>query len=171
MSLRLVREKMYIPLPMGIDDVFKIYAKSSYSLPVKEMNLTEAALLFLCLGAKNRLRGLIVVDDNPLTLELSDTISLASKKICREMGLTNEMIRHLVGCALISVRYEVRQRNKEYWLDMDDFKYLDFALCWHKGKFLPSKRPQRLDVIKKLLAQNGIAKHCDDNNGPHRSAE
>ena len=159
MSLRIVREKIYVPLPIGIDKVLRFYGGQSVAIPLNGVCMSEDDLLPLRHGAM--LRGLVVVEND---LPLSRLEAVVEEFNARHGGmdvLTVEMAKCLDKCALLSVRYKVRMDGRECWIDMDKFEYLDFVLCWHKGMFLPSGKQHRLDAVKTLLLATGIVMHHD----------
>ena len=156
MALRIAREKMYVPLPVGVGKVFEMYGRQSVSMPIEEIVLPTELLPFLWFGVKHRLRGLVVVENNLSPSELEMIIARFSECHGGKETLTAGMIESLHLCVPFSVQYNVRKCGEDCWIDMDDFKYLDFVLCWHNGRFLPSRNQQRLAAIKTLLAATGL---------------
>ena len=157
MSLRIVREKLYVPLPIGVDSVLDLYGKQSSSIPLEDVHLPEDYLPLLHLGVMERC--LVVVENNLSSSELEDAVSKFNECHDGKEMLTVELAEYLDKCVVLSSRYKLRTSGEDCWIDMDNLKYLDFVLCWHKGRFLPSRNRRRLDAIKTLLAATGIARH------------
>ena len=151
MSIRVVREKIYMPLLIGIDKVLDMYGKQVFSMPLDETCLPKEAMPLLYFGAKNRMRGLVVVENNLSHSKLELVVAKFNKCHGGNGRLTVEDAKYLDQCVLLSVQYNVSMVGKECWIEMNKFEYLDFVLCWHKGMFLPSKELKRFSALRLLL--------------------
>lgn len=116
MALRIAREEIYLPLPMGVGHVVSMYGKKTYLVPVEETRVPEWILVNLKdIGQKAAVRGLVIVDN----CNIND--------LGRQIFEDGFNVVYSVWCGLTI-------RSGVTYLRFEHIIAVDFDLCWKDGK-------------------------------------
>ena len=65
MSIRIRREAMYMPLPMGVMCISVLKGKTDYSVPISDVKLSQTDLMVLRQQKKGCIKGLVIQLPDP----------------------------------------------------------------------------------------------------------
>ena len=117
MALRIVREEVYLPLPMGKGAVLDMAGEKEYFVPIEEINAPEYVLDELKgLGKRAAARGLVI--------QCSDTNDTADATEVHG----ESRVAYSVLCGLST-------RNGVQHLHLRHVEPVNFGLYWEGGKF------------------------------------
>lgn len=117
MALRIVREEVYLPLPMGKGAVLGIAGEKEHSVPIAEICVSEDVLYELKgLGKKSVARGLVI--------QYGDTHDIADATEVHDRA----RVTYSVLCGLST-------KNGVQYLHLRHIEPVNFGLYWEGGKF------------------------------------